>query len=98
MPAAYRLELGEVERVTLEEMSKHHQKAYMRECAATLLKVPTSSWRNSIEKVWRFLKQELLHMHGWADDWLRLKAEVVAFLDRFSAPNTTLLRYVDLPT
>jgi DDE superfamily endonuclease len=65
----------------------------------TLVPLPTySSWRNPIEKVWRFLKQEVLHMHRWADDWLRLKAEVTAFLDRFSAPNTVLLRYVGLPT
>jgi hypothetical protein len=39
MPAASRLELGEVERRTLEEMSKHHAKAYMRDRAAALLKV-----------------------------------------------------------
>jgi hypothetical protein len=39
MPAAYRLELGEVEQVTLMEMSKHHPKAYMRERAAAVLKV-----------------------------------------------------------
>jgi len=39
MPAAYRLELGETERITLEEMSKHHPKAYLRERAAALLKV-----------------------------------------------------------
>ncbi len=39
MPAAYRLELGEVEQTTLEEMSKHHPKAYMRERAAAVLKV-----------------------------------------------------------
>ena len=39
MPAAYGLELGEVEGQTLEEMSKHHPKAYMRERAAALLKV-----------------------------------------------------------
>jgi hypothetical protein len=65
----------------------------------TRVPLPTySSWRNPIAKVWRFLKQELLHMHPWADDWLRLKAEVAAFLDRFSCPNTTLLRYVGLPT
>lgn len=65
----------------------------------TLVPLPTySSWRNPIEKVWRFLKQEVLHMHTWAHDWPRLKAEVTAFLDRFACPNTSLLRYVGLPT
>ena len=64
----------------------------------TLVALPTySSWRNPIEKVWRFLKQQVLHMHVWADDWLRLKAEVTAFLDRLSVPNSALLRYVGFP-
>jgi hypothetical protein len=58
-----------------------------------MVPLPTySSWRNPIEKVWRFLKQEVLHMPSWADDWPRLKAEVAAFLDRFACPNPTLLR------
>jgi hypothetical protein len=65
----------------------------------TLVPLPTySSWRNPIEKVWRFLKQEVLHMHQRADDWLCLKADAAAFLNRFSCPNSTLLRYVGLPT
>src|SRR5258708_2074978 len=65
----------------------------------TLVPLPTySSWRNPIEKVWRFLKQEVLHMHPWADDWPRLKSQVAAFLDRFACPNSTLLRYCGLPT
>jgi hypothetical protein len=65
----------------------------------TLVPLPTySSWRNPIEKVWRFLKQEVLHMHPWADDWLHLKSQVAAFLDRFAAPNSTLLCYCGLPT
>lgn len=64
----------------------------------TLVPLPTySSWRNPIEKVWRFLKQEVLHMHSWANDWPHLKHEVAAFLDRFACPNPTLLRYCGLP-
>jgi hypothetical protein len=64
----------------------------------TLVPLPTySSWRNPIEKVWRWLKQTVIHMHHWADDWQRLKSEVAHFLDRFSTPNPALLRYVGLP-
>jgi transposase len=64
----------------------------------TLVPLPTySSWRNPIEKVWRWLKQTVIHMHPWADDWQRLKSEVAHFLDRFSSPNAALLRYVGLP-
>lgn len=65
----------------------------------TLVALPTyASWRNPIEKLWRWLKQSILHMHPWADDWLRLKQAVLHFLDRFLAPNLALLRYIGLPT
>jgi hypothetical protein len=65
----------------------------------TLVALPTyASWRNPIEKLWRWLKQSILHMHPWADDWSRLKQAVMAFLDRFQAPNLALLRYIGLPT
>jgi len=63
-----------------------------------LVPLPThASWRNPIEKLWRWLKQSLLHMHPWADDWPRLKHEIVQFLDQFAHPNSALLRYVGLP-
>jgi hypothetical protein len=63
-----------------------------------LMPLPTySSWRNPIEKLWRWLRQTLLHMHPWTDDWPRLKQEVRGFLDLFTQPNTALLRYVGLP-
>ena len=64
----------------------------------TLVALPTySSWRNPIEKVWRWLKQTVIHMHPWADQWLRLKQEVCAFLDRFQLPSASLLHYIGLP-
>lgn len=67
------------------------------EAGITLVPLPTySSWRNPIEKLWRWLKQTVIHMHHWADDWQRLKAEVTHFLDRFDHPNPALLRYVGL--
>jgi hypothetical protein len=63
----------------------------------SILPLPTySSWRNPIEKLWRWLRQSVLHMHPWADDWPRLKLEVSRFLDRFSQPSPTLLHYVGL--
>jgi hypothetical protein len=39
MPAAYRLRLGEAERVTLEQLRDHHPKPFLRERAAVLLAV-----------------------------------------------------------
>ena len=62
-----------------------------------LLPLPTySSWRNPIEKLWRWLKQDVIHMHRWALDWPRLKQAVLAFLAQFDHPSPALLRYVGL--
>lgn len=62
-----------------------------------LVALPTySSWRNPIEKLWRWLKQAVLHMHRWAEDWQQTKRAVRDFLDRFALPSPALLRYVGL--
>jgi transposase len=62
-----------------------------------LLPLPTyASWCNPIEKLWRWLKQELLHLHSYADDWQMLKQKIKEFLDRFREGSEELLRYVGL--
>jgi hypothetical protein len=62
-----------------------------------LLFLPTyASWTNPIEKLWRLLKQEVLHLHRYADDWPGLKQRVCAFLDQFAQGSQALLRYVGL--
>ncbi len=62
-----------------------------------LLPLPTyASWTNPSEKLWRWLKQEVLHLHGYADRWPALHEEVRAFLDQFSHGSSELLRYVGL--
>ncbi len=59
--------------------------------------LPTyASWTNPIEKLWRLLKQEVLHLHRFGDDWLALKAAVINFLDQFASGSQDLLRYVGL--
>ena len=63
----------------------------------TQVPLPTySSWRNPIEKLWRWLKQDVIHMHPWARQPDRLRTEICHFLDQFGQPNTRLLRYVGL--
>lgn len=62
-----------------------------------ILPLPTyASWTNPIEKLWRLLYQEVLHLHRFADDWLALKRAVTDFLDQFAAGSQELLRYVGL--
>lgn len=59
--------------------------------------LPTyAPWTNPIEKLWRWLKAELLHHHRFADDWDGLKAAIATFLARFAAGSSELLRYVGL--
>lgn len=67
------------------------------ELGIQLLWLPTyAPWTNPIEKLWRWLKQDLLHHHRLADQWNDLKAKVATFLDRFKAGSTDLLQYVGL--
>jgi transposase len=62
-----------------------------------LVWLPTyAPWLHPIEKLWRWLKQDVLHQHRLADAWPALKAQVAAFLDRFAGPAPALLRYVGL--
>lgn len=62
-----------------------------------LVPLPTyASWCNPIEKLWRKLRQELMHLHGWADDLPRLRNEIDQFLTQFADGSPDLLRYVGL--
>lgn len=59
--------------------------------------LPTyASWLNPIEKLWRWLKQEVLHLHRLADDLPSLRSAIDRFLDRFAFGSDQLLRYVGL--
>jgi transposase len=62
-----------------------------------LLFQPTyAPWTNPIEKLWRWLHQDHLHLHRFSDDWSSLKQRVCDFLDGFAKPSPDLLRYVGL--
>lgn len=62
-----------------------------------LLCLPTyASWCNPIEKLWRWLKQDVLHLHRLSDDWQALKQAVESFLNRFENGSSHLCRYVGL--
>jgi transposase len=59
--------------------------------------LPTyAPWLNPIEKLWRWLRQDVLKMHRWVEDWPRVKQRVHDFLDQFAQGSQDLLRYVGL--
>jgi transposase len=59
--------------------------------------LPTyAPWLNPIEKLWRWLRQDVLKMHRWVEDWPQVKQRVRQFLDQFAHGSATLLRYVGL--
>lgn len=62
-----------------------------------LLPLPTyAPWNNPIEKLWRLIKQDVLHLHRFEDDWDGLKLRVNHELDKYLQPSSDLLRYVGL--
>lgn len=62
-----------------------------------LLSLPTyASWLNPIEKLWRWLKQDILHLHRHSDDWQQLRQRIDAWLLNFCSGSPELLRYVGL--
>jgi transposase len=62
-----------------------------------LVPLPTyASWTNPIEKLWRKMRQEKLHMHWLADDLSALRTCIDTFLDQYQVGSPELLRYVGL--
>lgn len=63
----------------------------------TLVFLPTyAPWLNPIEKVWRKLKQELLHLHRYSSRWKDLQERVEDWLIQYDRPSPDLLHYVGL--
>jgi DDE superfamily endonuclease len=59
--------------------------------------LPTyAPWLNPIEKLWHWLRRDVLKGHRLADDWSQLRQHVNAFLDQFAHGSPALLRYVGL--
>jgi DDE superfamily endonuclease len=62
-----------------------------------LVPLPTyASWLNPIEKLWRWLKQEVVHHHRLAHDLATFRRKMDEFLRQFAGPSPRLLQYVGL--
>jgi len=71
--------------------------AALRDSHITCLPLPTyAPWTNPIEKVWRKLYQEVLHLHPFGDRGDELRRTVNHWCQQFSAASPDLLRYVGL--
>jgi transposase len=69
----------------------------MQDNDLTPLFLPTyASWLNPIEKLWRWLKQDVLHLHTLSNDLETLRTQVRDFLDAFALGSDPLLCYVGL--
>lgn len=63
----------------------------------TMVWLPTyACWLNPIEKLWRWVRQAVLHNHRMSDTWPELKQRVASFFDQFRDGADQLLRYVGL--
>jgi transposase len=59
--------------------------------------LPTyAPWLNPIEKLWRWVRQAVLKMHRWVEDWPRVTQRVRDFLDQFAHGSQALLHSVGL--
>jgi hypothetical protein len=62
-----------------------------------IVQLPTyASWLHPIEKLWRWLKHDHIHLHLLAQDLEALRNEIRSFLDGFASGSEELLHYVGL--
>jgi transposase len=62
-----------------------------------IVQLPTyASWCNPIEKLWRKLKQDQLHLHPWAHDLPTLRQQILRFFEPFETGSLELLSSVGL--
>ena len=62
-----------------------------------ILQLPTyASWTNPIEKLWRWARQSVIHLHRLSNDWTALQEKVIDFMEQFKGGSQELLHYVGL--
>ena len=62
-----------------------------------IIQLPTyASWTNPIEKLWRWVRQSVIHLHRLSNDWTGLQEKVLSIMEQFKNGSQDLLRYVGL--
>jgi transposase len=69
----------------------------LAELPIEIVQLPTyASWTNPIEKLWRWARQAVIHLHRLSNDWTALQEKVIDFMERFKGGSEELLHYVGL--
>lgn len=55
-----------------------------------------ASWLNPIEKIWKWLKQDVIHLHRMTDDFLSLKAKVLEWFNKPTHSAEQILKFIGL--
>lgn len=75
------------------------QKVLAQQPRVQVLWLPTyAPWLNPIEKLWRWTKQKVTHVHPWGDDFNEYKNHINSALNSLAPGSEELLRYVGLST
>lgn len=62
-----------------------------------ILQLPTyAPWTNPIEKLWRWARQAVIHLHRLSNESTALQEKVIDFMERFKGGSLELLHYVGL--
>jgi len=57
-----------------------------------LMRLPTyAPWLNPVEKLWRRLYHDVLHLHRWVHEWEQAQAAATAWLDIWTSQPDLLL-------
>lgn len=84
-------------RVSSRWSDKPSSKAKIGNLPIKIVQMPTyASWANPIEKLWKWVRQTVLHLHRLSDDWSTLKQRIWDFILPFKRGSDELLRYVGL--
>lgn len=84
-------------RVSSRWSDKPSPKAKIGNLPIKIVQMPTyASWANPIEKLWKWVRQTVIHLHRLSDDWSTLKQRIWDFILPFKRGSDELLRYVGL--
>ncbi len=62
-----------------------------------VLTLPTyAPWLNAIEKLWRLVRQEIVHAHPWCNDFLLFRSAINEKLKEFASGSERVIRYCGL--